>query len=51
MFASQRGVGFLVINGINSHNVRLTTAVTMLIILFAVGANLLLLGLARRTPR
>jgi NitT/TauT family transport system permease protein len=50
MFASQRGVGFLVINGINSHNVRLTTAVTMLIILFAVGANLLLLGLARR-PR
>jgi NitT/TauT family transport system permease protein len=48
MFASQRGLGFLVINGINSHNVRLTTAVTMLIILFAVGANGALLAFARR---
>jgi NitT/TauT family transport system permease protein len=47
MFASQRGLGFLVINGINSHNVRLTTAVTLLIILFAVGANWALLMLAR----
>jgi NitT/TauT family transport system permease protein len=47
MFASQRGLGFLVINGINSHNVRLTTAVTLLIILFAVGANGALLALER----
>lgn len=51
MFASQRGLGFLVINGINSHNVRLTTAVTLMIILFAVGANLALLAFARREPR
>jgi NitT/TauT family transport system permease protein len=47
MFASQRGLGFLVINGISSHNVRLTTAVTLLIVLFAVSANWLLLAFAR----
>lgn len=48
MFASQRGLGFLIINGINAHNVRLTTAVTMLVILFAVAANAVLLALDRR---
>ena len=47
MFASQRGLGFLIINGINSHDVRLTTAVTLLIILFAVSANWALLAFAR----
>jgi NitT/TauT family transport system permease protein len=51
MFASQRGLGFLVINGISSHNVRLTTAVTLLIILFAVAANWGLLSLERRLHR
>jgi len=48
MFASQRGLGFLIINGINAHNVRLTTSVTMLVILFAVAANAALLALDRR---
>lgn len=48
MFASQRGLGFLVINGISSHNVRLTTAVTLLIIVFAVVANWMLLAVAKR---
>jgi NitT/TauT family transport system permease protein len=48
MFASQRGLGFLIINGINAHNVRLTTAVTLLVILFAVAANAALLALDRR---
>ncbi|MGH7081015.1 MAG: ABC transporter permease, partial [Acetobacteraceae bacterium] len=33
MFASQRGLGFLIINGINSNNVRMTTAVTLLIVI------------------
>jgi NitT/TauT family transport system permease protein len=47
MFASQRGLGFLIINGINAHNVRLTTAVTMLVILFAVAANAALLAVDR----
>ena len=48
MFASQRGLGFLIINGISSHNVRMTTAVTLLVMLFALGANGLLLMLDRR---
>jgi len=48
MFASQRGLGFLIINGISSHNVRMTTAVTLLVMLFAVGANGLMLMLDRR---
>jgi NitT/TauT family transport system permease protein len=48
MFASQRGLGFLIINGINSHNVRLTTAVTLIVIVFAVCANGALLALDRR---
>jgi NitT/TauT family transport system permease protein len=51
MFASQRGLGFLIINGINAHNVRLTTAVTMLVILFAVGANAVLLAMDRLVHR
>jgi NitT/TauT family transport system permease protein len=48
MFASQRGLGYLIINGISSHNVRLTTAVTLMVMLFAVGANGLMLLLDRR---
>jgi NitT/TauT family transport system permease protein len=51
MFASQRGVGFLIINGINSHNVRLTTAVTLIVIVFAVAANSALLAVDRRLHR
>ena len=51
MFASQRGIGFLIINGINLHNVKLTTAVTLIVIVFAVGANGALLALDRRLHR
>ncbi|SKA34997.1 NitT/TauT family transport system permease protein [Enhydrobacter aerosaccus] len=47
MFASQRGLGFLIINGINGHNVRMMTAVTLIVVLFAVTANSLLLALDR----
>lgn len=32
MFASRRGLGFLIINGINSNNVRMTTSVTLLVV-------------------
>ena len=39
MFSSQRGLGFLIINGINSHNVRMTTAVTLLVVVVAVALN------------
>jgi NitT/TauT family transport system permease protein len=48
MFASQRGLGFLIINGINVHDVRMTTAVTLMVVVFAVAANGLMLALDRR---
>lgn len=48
MFASQRGLGFLIINGISQHHVRMTTAVTLLIVVFAIAANTLLLALDRK---
>jgi NitT/TauT family transport system permease protein len=51
MFASQRGFGFLIINGINGHNVRMTTAVILVVIVFALAANTALLALDRRLHR
>ena len=51
MFASQRGLGFLIINGISSHNVRMTTAVILIVVVFAIAANGLLLALDRRLHR
>ena len=47
MFASQRGLGFLIINGINSHDVRMTTAVAVIVVVFAVFANGAMLALDR----
>ena len=51
MFASQRGLGFLIINGINLHNVRITTAVILIVVLFAILANGLLLAFDKRMHR
>lgn len=51
MFASQRGLGFLIINGINSHNVAMTTAVILIVVVFAIAANGLLLALDHRLHR
>ena len=48
MFASQRGLGFLIINGIAVHDVRMTTTVTLIVVVFAVAANGLMLALDRR---
>jgi len=48
MFASQRGLGFLIINGINAHNVRMTTAVTLIVVIFALASNSALLAADRR---
>ncbi len=48
MFASQRGLGFLIINGINAHNIRMTTAVTLIVVVFAVASNGAMLALDRR---
>jgi NitT/TauT family transport system permease protein len=51
MFASQRGLGFLIINGISMHNVQMTTAVILIVVLFAIAANGLLLAFDRRMHR
>ncbi|HET8995200.1 MAG TPA: ABC transporter permease subunit [Acetobacteraceae bacterium] len=51
MFASQLGLGFLIVNGINLHNVPLTTAVVLIIVLVAVAANAALLALDRHLRR
>ena len=51
MFASQRGLGFLIINGIEVHDVRMMTTVTLIVVVFAVAANGLILTLDRRAHR
>ena len=51
MFASQRGLGFLIINGIEVHDVRMMTTVTLIVVVFAVVANSLMLTLDRRAHR
>jgi NitT/TauT family transport system permease protein len=47
MFSSQRGLGFLLVNGLAQHNVRLSTAVVLVIVVFAVGANMAMLRVSR----
>lgn len=47
MFASQRGLGFLIINGINQHDVLRTTAVIVIVIAAAMASNSALLALDR----
>jgi len=51
MFASQRGLGFLIINGISLNNVRMTTAVILIVVAFAIAANSALLALDKRMHR
>src|SRR3954463_6291879 len=51
MFASQRGLGFLIINGISMQNVRMTMAVILIVVVFAIAANGLLLAFDRRMRR
>lgn len=51
MFASQRGLGFLIINGINMHNVPMTMAVILIVVAFAILANGLLLAYDKRMHR
>ncbi len=48
MFSSQRGLGFLLVNGMAQHNVPLSTAVVFVIVVFAIAANTLMLRLGRR---
>ncbi|HYM04248.1 MAG TPA: ABC transporter permease subunit [Stellaceae bacterium] len=51
MFASQRGLGFMIINGMNTHDVPTMMAVIAVIIVFAVVASALLLAADRRLHR
>jgi len=48
MFASQRGLGYLLIQAIGLHNVRVIMALTLLLVLIAVTASALLLAVDRR---
>lgn len=48
MFASQRGLGFLVMNAIGLNDVRQIMAVTLMIALFAITVNVALLAIDRR---
>jgi NitT/TauT family transport system permease protein len=51
MFASQRGLGFLLIQAIGLHNIRLIMALTLLLVVIAVTASVLLLAVDRRLRR
>lgn len=51
MFASQKGMGFLILNGINLHNVKLTTAVVLIVVVTAILANAGLLAADKRLRR
>jgi len=47
MFSSQRGLGFLLVNGLAQHNVRLTTSVVLVVVAFAIAVNTAMLRLSR----
>ena len=47
MFSSQRGLGFLLVNGMAQHNVPLSTAVVTVIVIVAIAANTLMLRIGR----
>jgi len=51
MFASQRGLGFLLIKGITTFDVATSIAITVMIVAFAVVTGALLLALDRRLHR
>jgi len=51
MFASQRGLGYLLMTGIGLHNVEQIMAVTLLIVVFAAAVSSLLLHIDRRLHR
>ena len=51
MFASQRGLGYLLIQAIGLHNVRTIMALTLLLVVIAVTASAILLAVDRRIRR
>jgi NitT/TauT family transport system permease protein len=51
MFASQRGLGYLLMTGIGLHNTELVMSVTLLIVVFAAAVSTLLLEVDKRLRR
>ena len=51
MFASQRGLGYLLMTGIGLHNVEQIMAVTLLVVVFAATVSVILLMVDRRLHR
>jgi NitT/TauT family transport system permease protein len=51
MFASQHGLGYLLMNAISLYNVDVIMAVTFLLVVFAAGVNTLLLAMDRHLHR
>ncbi len=51
MFASQRGLGYLLMTGIGLHNVPQIMAITLMIVVFAAGVSTLLLHIDHRLHR
>jgi NitT/TauT family transport system permease protein len=51
MFASQRGVGYLLMQAIGLHNVRMITALTLMLVCIAVTVSAVLLSIDRRLHR
>ena len=51
MFASQRGLGYLLMTGIGLHNVEQIMAITLMIVVFAAAVSTLLLHVDRRLHR
>jgi NitT/TauT family transport system permease protein len=51
MFASQRGLGYMLMNAIGLHNVDVIMSVTFLLTLFAAVVSSILLGIDRRLHR
>jgi NitT/TauT family transport system permease protein len=50
-FASQKGVGFLLMNAIDLRNIPTITSLILLLVVFAVGSNSVLLAVDRRLHR
>ena len=51
MFASQRGIGHLLIQAIGLHNIKMIMALTLLLVVIAVAASAMLLAVDRRLRR
>jgi NitT/TauT family transport system permease protein len=51
MFASQRGVGYLLMQAIGLHNIRMIMALTFLLVCVTVTVSAILLSIDRRLHR